>query len=152
MPATTRRQITAPPSRLFKLRLHPKQVLTLHVLHSLLLDDLLRDRATEATLWELVAMAFTWSRTAELLGEGEPEIAPMLELATRLVERWGATGQVQLVGVERQVACHGVIVMDLLAQRTDSETATAASHWSEGCLTVLRGAQRRPSSSTAQAA
>lgn len=142
MPKTTRHHVTAPASRFIKLRLHPAQVLTLHVLHELLLDDLLQDRATEATLWELVAMAFTWSRTAELLGEGEPEIAPQLELATRLVERFGATGQVRLMGAEADVARRGTVVMDLLAQRTDPATATAASHWSEGCLTMLRSSRK----------
>lgn len=140
MPKPIRRQIQAPPSRFFKPRLHPTQVRDLHLLHALLLDDLLHDRATEHTLWELVAMAFTWSRTAELLGMGEPEMAPQMELATRLVERYGATGQVRLQGVERDVARIGCIVMDHLAERTDSATATAASHWSEGCLSVLRQA------------
>ena len=144
MPKTIRHQVTAPASRFFKPRLHPTQVRDLHLLHELLLDDLLQDRADERTLWELVAMAFTWSRTAELLGLGEPEIAPQLELATRLVERFGGTGQVQLQGVEREVARHGTIIMDLLAQATDGATATAASHWSEGCLSVLRASRKTP--------
>lgn len=142
MPVKTRRQVTAPASRFFKPRLHPQQVLHLHILHELLLGDLLSGKATVDTVWEVAAMALTWSRTAELLGVGEPEIAPQLELATRLVERWAATGQVALVSAERDVARRGTVVMDLLAQQTDQATATAASHWSEGCLNVMRAQMR----------
>ena len=136
--AITRRQVAAPATRFFKPRLHPQQVLHLHLLHELLLGDLLSGQATEHTLWEWMAMGFTWSRTAQLLGEGEPEIAEQLDLAKRLVHRLGTTGSVVLADDELEAARRCTVVMDLLAQRTDSATATAASHWSEGCLSVLR--------------
>ena len=141
MGKTTRRQIEAPPSRFFRPRLHPQAVRHLHLLHVMLLHDIASGHATEHTLWEFVAMAFTWSRTAELLGLGEPEMAPQLELATRLVERWAATGRVEYVGPEYDVARVGTIVMDQLAERTDATTARDASHWSEGCLSVLRASK-----------
>ena len=140
MPKTIRHQVTAPASRFFKPRLHPTQVRDLHLLHELLLDDLLQDRADERTLWELVAMAFTWSRTAELLGLGEPEIAPQLELATRLVERYGRTGLVVFRGVEYQLAKLGIDVMDQLAEIVDKPTAQAAADWSEASVQALADA------------
>jgi hypothetical protein len=143
MPKTIRREVKTVSTRFFKPRLHRDAVQQLHILHIWLLDDIARGRATEETLWELVAMAFTWSRTAEMLGLGEENMVPQLELATRLVERWGRTGRVEYVGDEYQVARIGTIVMDTLAERTDSQTAREASQWSEGALTMLKASKRR---------
>lgn len=138
MPKPTSRQVTAPPGRFFRLHLHPRRVLMLKLLHNGLLDTIARGEGTEVSLWELAAMALTWSRTAEILGEGEAQILPMLELATRMVTRWRDTGRVAFEGDEYEVACQGTMVMDELAARTDAATATAATYWSEAQLLVLR--------------
>jgi hypothetical protein len=142
MPKTVRRQIPAPPPRWLRPRMHPSQVLTLQIFHIWLVHEIHSGQGTYATLLDLVEMAFTWSRTAELLGRGEPEMAPQLDLAARLLERYAQTHRVEFIGDEYAQACIGSIVMDLLAEFTDAETAKLATYWSEACLTAMRqGAQ-----------
>ncbi len=143
MPLTTRRQVVDNTPRWLRPRLSRSQVLYLHLLHIELVHDIHAGTASITTLWELAAMAFTWSRTAELLGLGEPEMVPVLHLATRLIERFGATGQVRFEGPEYDVARVGSIVMDTLAERTDAATARAASEWSEQRMAELRGTGTR---------
>lgn len=119
-------------------KLSRHQVQDLHLLHIQLLHHIHAGDGDEFLLWEFVAMALTWSHAAEMLGLGMPEIAPQLELATRLIYRWRDTGQVRYEGIEYQVARVGTIVMDLLAEAVDEATAVAASHWSEYHLKALR--------------
>ena len=121
-----------------KKKLSRDQVQDLHLLHIQLLHHIAAGDGDEFLLWEFVAMALTWSHTAELLGLGMVEIAPQLDLATRMICRWRDTGQVRYEGVEYQVARIGTIVMDHLAEAVDETTAIAASHWSERCLSALR--------------
>jgi hypothetical protein len=80
---------------------------------------------------KLVGGVLTWSRAAELLGQGVPEMQAQLELATRVVERYGRTGRIGFSGVEYQAATFGVDVMDALASVVDQVTATAAAEWGE---------------------
>jgi hypothetical protein len=140
MPRTIRRTLVDNTPRWLRPRLSRDQVLDLKLLHIAILDDIHAGRATIHTLWELAAMAFTWSRVAELLGLGVEQIAPQLHLATRLIERFGTTGQVRFEGAEYDAARIGTIVMDLLAEQTDAATARAASVWSEACMASLRAA------------
>lgn len=72
----------------------------------------------------------TWSKVAELLRVGEPEMRTQLELASTLVERFGRTGRVLFTGEEYQLK-DGVGVMDQLAELVDRPTAVIAAEWSE---------------------
>ena len=144
MPKPIRRTLEAAPPRWLRVRMHRGKVLDLHLLHELLLGDLLAAQATEATLWEHAAMVLTWSRAAQLLGLGEPEIAPQLDLSAQLIERWRRTGKVGLTGPERAIARHGAMVMDALAEAVDQRTATEASLWSEAQLAARRAPAMEP--------
>jgi hypothetical protein len=133
-----RRQVFIPlPPRGLRPKLASDQVTDLALCHLQTLDDISRGRATEVTLWDLVGAAFTWSRTAELLDLGVPEMAAQLELATRVVERYGRTGRIGFSGTEYQMAKLGVDVMDQLAEIVDRPTAIAAAEWGETKVNAL---------------
>ena len=121
-------------------KLAREQVTELGVCHMATLDDIAKGRGTEKTLWDMVGAVFTWSRVAERLQAGVPEMAPQLELATRLVERYGRTGLVVFRGVEYQLAKLGIDVMDQLAEIVDKPTAQAAADWSEASVQALADA------------
>lgn len=142
MPKPQRRTLTAPPPRWLRRRLRPDQRLTLHILHQWMLGELLGGCATEATLWEWVAMAFTWSRVAQQQAEGEPEMVAALDLTTQLVRRWRETGRVQLVAGEHDAARQAAMVMDAIADIADPKVAEEATHWSEARLAELRHPQK----------
>lgn len=124
-------------------RLAPDQVRDLALVHNMTLDALAKGHAGPAVMWELVEGALTWSRVADLIHLDQDEMRGQLELATRVVERYGATGRVALEGLEYDVARHGVMVMDELASRVDVVTAIAAAEWSERRLVVLMSATQR---------
>lgn len=119
-------------------RLDRGQQLDLQLLHIALLDTLASPDAGPVALWEFVAMALTWSRTAELLGRGTELMAPQLELATDMVLRYRATGQVRLQGRAYEVARVGTMIFDAFAGATDAHTAEQAALWSEQRLQALR--------------
>lgn len=113
----------------------------LAIAHLQNLDLVSRGTATVDELWHLVEQAFTWARVAELLGQGEAEMAAQLELATGVVERYGRTGRIGFSGVEYQLAKLGVDVMDELARLVDQPTAVLATVWSEAKVGALRSAR-----------
>lgn len=132
------RRVTVPmPPRGLRPKLGADQLTDLALVHLQTLDEVARGKATEQTLWELVGAALTWSRTADLLDLGQDEMRAQLELATRVVERFGATGRVGFTGLEYQVAKRGVTVMDRLAELVDRPTAVAAAEWGEARLNEL---------------
>lgn len=145
MPAPAHRyQLQAPPPKWLRLRLSRSQVQALHLVHVMLLDDLANGHGTEETLWHMVEAALTWSHAAAAMGEGEPQMAAQLELATRLVERYAATRRVELQGtVEYDALRIGSIVMDLIAERVDQRTAEDAAQWSRGRVVALQAAAQR---------
>lgn len=140
MPKTTRRtvQATVRTPAWLRPKLTRTQVLDLHVLHEVLLGDLLDDAATEASLWEHTAMVLTWSRAAELMQAGTAEIAPLVDLSATLITRWRATGHVLLQPHERAIARWGTVVMDAIAEAVDRQTASEATLWSEARMAILR--------------
>jgi alpha-D-ribose 1-methylphosphonate 5-triphosphate synthase subunit PhnL len=101
------------------------------------LDLISKGQADEEVLWQMVGGVLTWSRVAELLNMGVAEMAPQLELATRVVERYGRTGRVGFSGTEYQAAKLGVDVMDALAEAVDQPTASLAADWSEQQVNLL---------------
>lgn len=137
-----RRAIAARPHRAFLPRFDAARLATIGIAHLSTLDEIARGRATAQTLWDMAEAAFTWSRVAEVLGEGVPEMAPQLELAAHVIERYGRTGRIVFTGPEYTLAKAGVDVMDALAARTDVATATQAAIWSDRQLARLVSEQR----------
>lgn len=128
----TRRRVIVPlPPRGLRPRLAPDQVRDLGLCHLENLDAVASGQATEATLWQITGAALTWSKVAEMLHLGEPEMLVQLTLASALVARFGRTGRVLFTGAEYQQAKDGVQVMDQLAELVDAPTAVIAAEWSE---------------------
>lgn len=143
MPKTVKRQITATVPRWALRKLTRAQVLMLQLLHSGLLDGFARRDATEATLWEYVATVLLWTRVAELLGAGQEEMAAQADLATTLVLRWRATGELAFGPGEYDLARHGCMAMDDLAEIVDDRTAQAAAQWGEARMEEVKSAAGR---------
>jgi hypothetical protein len=112
-------------------KLRIDQVQDLALAHVGNLDTIANGHADETILWQWVGGLFTWSKAAELLKLGEAEIEPQLLLVADVIERYGRTGKVLFTGPEYQLAKTGVVVMDMLAERIDQATATAAADWGE---------------------
>ena len=140
-----RRPVQPKPPRGLRPRFDESRLATIGIAHLSTLDDIARGGATVQTLWDLAECVFTWTRVAEVLGEGVPEMAPQLELAARVIERFGRTGRIAFTGPEYQLAQAGIAVMDALAQRTDVDTAQAAARWSDRHLASLVGKYRAAS-------
>jgi hypothetical protein len=137
----TRRRVIVPlPPRGLRPRLAPDQLRDLGLAHVANLDAVASGQADEATLWQIVGGCLTWSRAAELIGAGVDEMREQLDLATRLVERYGRSGRVLFTGTEYQLAKRGVLVMDLLAEQVDRPTAIAAAEWSEQRVGAMEAA------------
>lgn len=109
----------------------PDQLRDLSLCHNENLDAILRGQAEPSMLWDYTGGVLTWWQVSRILGVGEPEMNLQLEVATRLVERYGRTGRVLFDGPDLQLARDGVVVMDLLAGEVDIATASAAAEWSE---------------------
>lgn len=132
-----RRPIVPVPPRGLRPKLASDQVRDLAMCHNINLDAIARGTADEATLWQWVGGVFTWSRVADLLEAGQPEMQVQLQLAGAVLERYGRTGRVGFTGSEYQQAKVGVTVMDQLAELVDRPTAIAAAEWSEAKLAKL---------------
>ncbi len=127
-----RRRVVVPlPPRGLRPHLAPDQVRDLGLAHVVNLDAIARGEADEAILWQWVGGILTWSRVAELLEVGGSEMREQLELADRVIERYGRTGRVGFSGQDYTAARDGLRVMDRLAEIVDRPTAVAAAEWSE---------------------
>lgn len=102
------------------------------------LDLISRGTASQDEVWHLVEQALTWSRVAQLLGQGEPEMAEQVTVATQVVQRYQRTGRVGFSGLEYSAAKRGIDVMDELARLVDQPTASQAVAWSEGQVARLQ--------------
>lgn len=139
----TPRRIWVPlPPRGLRPKLAKDQLTDLALAHLINLDLISHGQADEEILWHMVEAVFLWSRVADMLERGQDEMRAQLELATRLVERFGRTGRVGFSGVEYQVAKRGVEVMDELASVVDKPTAVAAADWSEARVNALSAATK----------
>ena len=132
-----RRPVVAQPPRGLRPRFDAARLTAIGIAHLSTLDEIAHGTSTVQTLWDMAEAAFTWNRVAEVLGTGVPEIAPQLELAARVIERFGKTGRVVFTGPEYQLAKSGVDVMEALASITDVATAEEAAHWSDQMLAKL---------------
>lgn len=132
-----RRPIVPLPPRGLRPKLAADQTLDLSLAHVANLDQIAHGTATEADLWDWAGGILTWSKVAELLQVGVDEMKPQLELASRLVERFGRTGRAVFTGPDYQLAKQGLDVMDELARLVDRSTAIAAADWSEAQIRAL---------------
>lgn len=132
-----RRRIVPMPPPGLRPKLDRLQVRDLSMAHHINLDAIAHGTADEALLWQVFGGVLTWSRAAELSGQGVPEMREQLALVESLLERYGRTGRIAYTGPELQLARDGVAVMDRLAELVDRATAIAAADWSEACVTAL---------------
>ncbi len=137
-----RRPVTPLPPRGMRPRFDAARLRTIGLAHLENLDAIARGGADVQTLWDMAEAAFTWVRVAELMHVGLPEIAPQLELAARVIERYGRTGKIAFTGPEYQLAKDGCAVMDALAAEVDVPTAEAAALWSDRYLAQLVARER----------
>ena len=138
-----RQVVQALPPRGMRARMPDSQISTLAIAHRQNLDDVMRGTADVQVLWDLAECVFTWTRVAELLQIGQAEMAPQLEVAAAVIERYGRTGRIGFSGPEFQKAKYGVLVMDELAAIVDVDTAKAAAAWSDRKLAALVSAERQ---------
>lgn len=134
---------TKPVPRWLRPKLTRDQVRDLALCHLQNLDAIAKGQADEATLWQWVGGCLTWSRVAELLGIGVPEMAEQLHLVKAVVERFGRTGRAVFTGPEYQLAKAGCDVMDQLAERVDRDTAVQAADWSEARCNAMAAEHTR---------
>lgn len=131
----TRTELLARMPRAFRPRLDAGQRLDLSLCHHENFDAITHGQAEPSMIWDYVGSVLTWWKVAQLLQVGVLEMGLQLELATRLVERFGATGRVVFSedddGHKIELATIGVAVMDELAAMVDRPTAIAAADWSE---------------------
>lgn len=135
--ACRRRVVVPMPPRGLRPRLDAGQVRDLGICHLEQLDAIARGQATEDTLWQWAGAVFTWSKVAEVLEAGVPEMEAQLTLTAAVIERFNATGKILFTGPEYQLAKDGVCVMDQLAEIVDRPTALMAATWSEAKLQAL---------------
>ena len=127
----------------FRRKLDRQQLRDLAICHTVNLDAVARGDADPEILWDIVGAALTWHRVAFSMGVGEAEMDEQMAVATRLLERWKATGRVEWDSDDYALARRGVVVMDELALIVPLMTAMAASAWSELELDRIADAARR---------
>lgn len=103
------------------------QIRDLGLAHVTNVDVIVKGQADEGILWDLVHCVHTWTVVASEIGLGVPEMATQLDLVTRLIQRYGATGAIQFDGNDYEIAKTGICVMDALAEQVDQYTAELAN-------------------------
>jgi hypothetical protein len=129
---------TAEVPRWLRPKLDRGQLLDIDLAHHENIDGIHAGEQNVTLLWHLVEAVFTWSKVAELLKRDEAEMALQLEMAIRVVERYGREGVIAFDSLEYQVAVRGINVMNALARATDVATAMQAAAWSEQLAQALR--------------
>lgn len=126
-----RRPIVPVPPRGLRPSLSHDQVMDLQLAHVINLDAIANGTAPDSIIWDYIGQVLTWYRAAELLKLDTTEMHTQLQVATRLVERFGRTGRVLFTGQDYQLAKIGLQVMDALASTVDELTAIAACEWAK---------------------
>lgn len=124
--------------RAFRPRLDSAQVRDLALVHIVNLDTILSGEGDLTLLMHWVEAVFLWSKVAEILDIGVPEMTDQLHLAYSLIHRYDQTGKVEFAPAEAQAARDAVDIMDQLARLTDQRTASEAADWSEAKLGSIR--------------
>lgn len=130
-PQPTKAELLAKLPRAFRARLTRSQIVELGLCHHETHDAIVRGEAQPDTMWSYVGSVLTWWRVSRELQAGVPELDMLLQVATRLVERYGRHGAVRFDGRDMQLASAGLDYMDQLAELVDWPTALAASTWAE---------------------
>ena len=154
------RIVPLPPPGL-RIKLSHDQVMDLQLAHVINLDAIAHGTAEDRMIWDYIGQVLTWYRAAELLKRDTSEMHTQLQVATRLVERFGRTGRVLFDGPDYQLAKRGLQIMDELARTVDELTATFACIWAKAqCERMadmvkaeraqLLAAQAQPSAATHQ--
>jgi hypothetical protein len=138
----TRAELLAKMPRGLRPMLERDPIRNLALIHVQIVDDIAAGRGTEQTLCDYTEALLTWSRAAQLTGDGVPEMDRLLALGARLVERFKGTGRVEFIGDELAVAQHGSAVMDAISQRVGRETSQMAAMWSAAKLAALAAGAR----------
>jgi hypothetical protein len=126
-----RRHVLPLPPRGLRPKLDAGQVRDLAIAHHTHVDLVAHGKGTVDLLWEMAAAALGWSRCAQRLGLGEPEMAAELQLIANVLKRWERTGRVAYTGPELQQARAGLEVVDQLARVVDHPTALESVDWAE---------------------
>lgn len=124
-----RRPIAALPPKGLRIMLKPSTVRELLIAHHNNFDDVINGRATIDTVWQMAGAALGWSKIAEGLGMGEPEMARELTMINSMIGRWERTGKVGFSGPELQTARDSFDVLEQLAQAVD---------WAEARINRIR--------------
>lgn len=128
------------------------QITDIGLVHVINLDTIARGEGTGLMMWDWTESVLTWSRVAQLLERGVPEMCLQLELVERLLTRFGRTGRVGFSGPDYQLAKTGLEVMDQLAREVDTATAISAVEWSTARVAEMAVAVDRIGQQEAQAA
>lgn len=135
----TRAELLARMPRAFRPKLAADQLRDLGLCHNENLGAIAEGTAEPSMIWDYVGGVLTWWKVSRLLEIGAPEMDLQLEVATRLVERFGRTNRVRFDGPDLQAARAGVMVMDQLAEIVDRPTAIVAADWSEAQVAAMQG-------------
>ena len=135
---STHKSITVRPPAGLRPKLTGERLRELGLVHICLVDSLVDGTADLNVLWEWMAAVLTWSRVAQECRLGEAEINVVGQLAVALGQRYEETGQVRLNEEEIELVRQGSVVMDLLAQAVDLQTAQTVARWSEERIGQLR--------------
>ena len=127
----TKAQLLDRMPRAFRRPLDASQRQQLEMCHLVNLDAIATGLAEPGILWDWVGSVLVWLRVAQRLQAGELEMAGQLDVATRMVERYGRTGRVRCDGPDYQMAKIGAMVMQQLADMVDQPTAAEACDRSE---------------------
>lgn len=133
-------------------KLSPDQVTALAIAHHTHVDLVASGKGTIDTLWEMAAAALGWSRVAQVLQVGEPEMARDCAVIDSLIKRFERTGRVVYTGPELQTARQGLEAVDQLARLTDLPTAIEAVNWAEDRINAARAAHDQRIQAERQAA
>jgi hypothetical protein len=113
-------------------KLTEQQRKELCMVHHQNLDAIASGTATAHTMWDWAGACLTWSRVAEAIGKGMPEMQQQLALVDSVIDLFERTRRVAFATeADYQLAVDGVVAMDLLAQATDAYSAGLAADWSE---------------------
>ena len=124
--------------------LSDSQVFHLSLAHHVNLQALFDGTADLDILWQHTGGVLTWSHVAKRTRTCRAEMAHQIKLADTLLNRYRATGLVQLTPAEYQIARFGVGVMDLLASTVSQADAIAAAEWSEARLAEISALPPHP--------
>lgn len=110
----------------------------LSLAHHANLDAIASGDASPRVLWDWAGGCLTWSFVAQDLKRGEEQMKEQLDLVQRVISHFEQTGEVRFpTPADYELAVDGVVIMDLLAEATDSYTAGLAANWSEARINSI---------------